>query len=58
MKTTIDLMSRLTWGGTPMAYIVVVSVWIIRAPIIDPERKNFPPFSEVPPRTTARIASN
>ena len=38
--------------------MVVVSVWMMSAPSTLPTRVNRPPFSEVPPSTTARIASS
>ena len=41
----------------PAVYTVVVSVWMINAPRMVPVRLNRPPSSEVPPMTTARIAS-
>ena len=37
---------------------MVVSVWMISAPTTVPARENRPPASEVPPMTTARIASS
>ena len=37
---------------------MVVSVWINRAPMIEPTKLKRPPLSAVPPTTTAKIASN
>ena len=41
-----------------MLGIVVASVWMSRAPIMVPVREKRPPAREVPPMTTARIASS
>ena len=45
-------------GGMPRLYIVVVSVWMSSAPMIEPSRVKRPPVSAVPPTTTAKIASS
>ncbi len=38
--------------------MVLFSVWIVKTPTTVPARLNLPPAREVPPRTTARMASN
>src|SRR2546425_12240240 len=38
--------------------MVVVSAWMMRAPTTLPRRVKRPPESEVPPRTTERMASS
>ena len=42
--------------GTPRNRIVELRVWMMRTPTTVPAMLNLPPMSEVPPRTTARIA--
>ena len=49
---------RVSSLGTLLVKIVVVTAWMISAPITDPTSKNRPPASDVPPITTARIASS
>ncbi len=58
MMTTIARNSGLTGGGTPRKVIVDLRVWIVKTPITVPAMLNLPPMSEVPPSTTARIASS
>ena len=42
----------------PRLYIVVVSVWMSSAPMIEPMSVKRPPVSAVPPTTTAKMASS
>ena len=51
-------MIRVYSTGTPRLRIVVVMLWMSRAPTIDPSSEKRPPVSAVPPMTTARIASS
>jgi len=58
MMTTIALNTRVISGAMPTEMTVVVSVWITKAPTRVPPSVNFPPIRDVPPSTTARIASS
>src|SRR6202011_1838286 len=57
-KTTSAFTTRVTSGGTPTEQMVVVSVWVMRARTTLPRGVKRPPESDVPPRTTARMASS
>lgn len=54
---TIALNAGVAADGTPRKTTVLLRVAISSAPIVDPRIENFPPASDVPPMTTARIAS-
>ena len=56
--TTAALNTIVAIGGMPTVYTVVTSVWMTRAPTRVPTSEYRPPASEVPPMTTARIASS
>ena len=48
----------MTAGGTPRNVMVDLSVWMVKTPTTVPAMLNVPPASDVPPSTTARIASS
>lgn len=52
------LMIRLNSGGKPADRMPVFTAWMIIAPISDPRMLKRPPSSELPPTTTARMASS
>src|SRR5690606_12270346 len=56
--TTSALNSGVTSGEMPTIVTVRVRVVMIRTPTSVPESENLPPCSDVPPMTTARIASS
>ncbi len=58
ITTTAASNTMLAWDGIPMVKMVVFSVSRISAPSTVPARLNRPPVSDVPPMTTARIASS
>ena len=57
-STTAALTTSVASGGTPIEYVVYVSVWMMSAPSTVPARLKRPPSSDVPPSVTARIASS
>src|SRR5262249_16242702 len=57
-STTTAFTTSVASGGTPIEYVVYVSVWMISAPSTVPARLKRPPSSDVPPSVTARIASS
>ena len=58
MITTMDLMACRAKAGTPMAYIDWVTACITKAPMRLDSKEKRPPDMDVPPITTARIASS
>ena len=56
--TTMDLIACNANAGTPIAYMDCVIACITSAPTILANREKRPPLMDVPPMTTARIASN
>ncbi len=58
MMTTSALNTGVTAGGTPRKVIVEARVWMMNTPTTVPASVNLPPISEVPPSTTARMASS
>ena len=55
--TTPALNTSVISGAMPRMRIIVVIVWMMNAPITVPASEKRPPASEVPPITTARMAS-
>ncbi|MNL61899.1 hypothetical protein D3C87_1858730 [compost metagenome] len=59
MKTMIAaLMIRLNSGGKPESRMPVLIDWMMMAPSTEAAMLKRPPRSEVPPMTTARMASS
>src|SRR5690606_5563644 len=52
------LMTRLNSGGKPETRMPVLIDWMIRAPMSAARIEKRPPFRELPPITTARMASS
>src|SRR5690606_38840330 len=57
-RTITALMTRLNSGGKPESRMPVLMAWIVIAPISEARMEKRPPSSEVPPMTTARMASS
>src|SRR5206468_1827141 len=57
-RTTAAFTTRLNSGGYPDSRMPVFIAWMISAPTIASTRLKRPPNSEVPPITTARMASS
>ncbi len=55
---TPDFTTRLNWGEKPEIRMPVFIAWMISAPTTDIGIEKRPPSSDVPPITTARIASS
>ena len=55
---TIALNAGVADDGTPRNTTVLSSVAMSSAPTTAPASENLPPASDVPPMTTARIASS
>src|SRR5690606_27646488 len=55
---TIALKAGVAAAGTPRNRTVLFRVAISSAPTVEPRIENFPPARDVPPITTARIASS
>ena len=55
--TTPALYTSVISGAMPRMRIIFVIVWMMNAPITVPASEKRPPASEVPPMTTARMAS-
>ena len=55
--TTPALNTSVISGAMPTMKIIIVIVWMMNAPITVPPSEKRPPASDVPPITTARMAS-
>ncbi len=55
--TTPALYTSVISGAMPRMRIIVVIVWMMKAPMTVPASEKRPPASDVPPMTTAKMAS-
>ena len=55
--TTAALYTSVTSGAMPIVRIIIVIDWMMNAPITVPVSEKRPPARDVPPMTTARMAS-
>ena len=57
-STSTALPANRAAAGTPMVYMLIVNAQMTSAPMALATRENRPPLINVPPSTTAKIASN